>query len=320
VGPGPAMVRRLAWVCAPDAPELRAERHADIVDSTLFLARTFPVKGHALQSLGMHLKGIGPQQNPKDFQRLLSSWADRTGLPDPEDSANDESSLKYMTCDGSTCVMWTLLHITITVAAVRGVSGRALLGDGSILATADLDDFPGANQCMDFVRSFVRAFLDCKQCKENFLEDFNTCEYGRCNVKDDDWRGLALWLWRAHNAISMRVATRHHAMVDRRWPMYEDCPACWRHELVMQGSFDSRRLRWNWNREELDAPFHADHVFWHLVRTFVGLTRVQLEVEDLSEAEQEQVEAVRRRPRRIGRSPAPLRRLRRLSLPPECGR
>jgi len=277
----------------------RAERHDDIVDSMLFLARTFPVKGDALEGLAMHLKHLGPQDDPKAFQKLLSSWADKTGLPDPGDSANDESNLRYMTCDGSTCVMWTLLHVTITAAAVRGVSGRPLMGDGSILGTADLDDFPSVNQCMDFVKIFVRAFLDCGPCKKNFIEDYNACEFNRCNVKDNDWRGLALWLWRAHNAISMRVAMRHHAEVDRRWPMYEDCPACWRRDLVMEGSFSHRRLRWNWNREELDAPYHTDHVFWHLVRTFVGLTRVQLEVEDLSEAERQQVEAVREDDRRV---------------------
>lgn len=104
--------------------------------------------------------------------------------------------------------------------------------------------------------------------------------------------------------------------------MYDDCPACWNRELVMNGAQpeaktepsrllranssrsvdlsddsgvgrDARRLKWNWHQAELDAPFHTDHVFWHIVRTYIGLARIRLEPADLTKAELDQVEAVR---------------------------
>lgn len=109
--------------------------------------------------------------------------------------------------------------------------------------------------------------------------------------------------------------------------MYEDCPACWNRDLVMNGAQpedktepsrllranssssvdlsddsrvarDARRLKWNWNQAELDAPYHTNHVFWHLVRTYIGLSRIRIEAADLTKTELDQVEAVRNDDRR----------------------
>mmetsp|Transcript_42359 Transcript_42359/g.85369 ORF Transcript_42359/g.85369 Transcript_42359/m.85369 type:complete len:199 (-) Transcript_42359:53-649(-) len=83
--------------------------------------------------------------------------------------------------------------------------------------------------------------------------------------------------------------------------MYEDCPTCWRKELVM-GSPDqyTRRLQdHTLSADELDAPFHTDRVFWHMVRTYIGVQRVAFELSDLSKDEQEEVQAVLERERAI---------------------
>jgi len=203
----------------------------------------------------------------------------------------------YITCDGSTCVMWTLLHVTLTAVAARGLSGRTLLGDESLAADGSADDLVGINEAMDFVKSFVGAFLSCGPCKTQFLQDFDNCEYGRCSVTE--FRSLPLWLWRAHNAVSVRVAARHGADTDRRWPMYEDCPTCWREAVVVGGSMPERRLSARWSSAELDAPFHTARVFWHMVRTYIGVQRVAFELSDLSREEQDEVRAVLDRERAI---------------------
>merc|ERR1712218_534367 len=113
------------------------------------------------------------------------------------------------------------------MGAARGLSHRPLLGDAS-LAGSD-GSVVGTDEAKRFVKTFVGNFLSCKRCKAQFMTDLDNCEYGFCTMKDT--RDLPLWLWRVHNAISLRVAKRHHADVDRRWPMYEDCPTCWRKEL-----------------------------------------------------------------------------------------
>lgn len=291
----------------------RENRHQAAVDSAMFLARAFPVKGMELAQLSRQLQENGASKQPAYFQQLLKHWAMDAGISDhasEEDrvvekaavhewEAEEESLEDYRTCDGSPCVMWTLLHVTLTAVAARGISGQMLLGDKSFPPDGALVTIPEA---VNFVRLFVENFLTCKKCKENFLRDFDSCEYGRCQIKD--FRDLTLWLWRAHNAVSLRVAMRHHALVDRRWPMYEDCPTCWRKELVLGG----RRLAFGGlSTEALDSPFHTDHVFWHMVRTYVGIQRVAFELSDLSHEEQAEVKAVLERERAIaaGRKPPP---------------
>lgn len=201
--------------------------------------------------------------------------------------------------------MWTLLHVTLTAVAARGISGRYLLGDGSVAADGNAEDLVGISETIDFVRTFVGAFLSCHHCKEHFLRDFDNCEYGRCKVSE--YRGLPLWLWRVHNAISLRVARRHNAMVDRRWPMYEDCPTCWRESLVMGGQQTMGPGPATITMEDLDAPFHKDRVFWHMVRTYIGVQRVSFDLSDLSLEEQEEVQEVLERERAIaaGEQPTP---------------
>jgi len=39
--------------------------------------------------------------------------------------------------------------------------------------------------------------------------------------------GLALYLWRFHNAVSARVAAEQGCEGDRRWPSKDMCPQCW---------------------------------------------------------------------------------------------
>merc|ERR1719159_85908 len=43
--------------------------------------------------------------------------------------------------------------------------------------------------------------------------------------------------------------------------------------------------------EELDAPFHTEHVFWHLMRTYVGLGNMVLKVQELEGRDKEAAEA-----------------------------
>jgi len=270
----------------------REDRHQAAVDSAWFLARAFPIKGRELADLAERLMQQGPIKDLMKFRKFLGSWARSAYIP-----LSDGEEETYMTCDGSSCAMWTLLHVTLTAVAARGISGRTLLGDASLAADGSADDLVGIQQAVDFVKTFVTGFLSCHQCKVNFLRDFDHCKFGRCEIQD--FRDLPLWLWRLHNAISLRVAQHSHAFVDRRWPMYEDCPTCWRKTLVMGGMQSGRRLAQPLTTQLLDSPYHTDRIFWHMVRTYIGVQRVAFELSDLTRDEQEEVEAVLERERAI---------------------
>eukprot|EP00419_Tripos_fusus_P028944 CAMPEP_0172727542 /NCGR_PEP_ID=MMETSP1074-20121228/91737_1 /TAXON_ID=2916 /ORGANISM="Ceratium fusus, Strain PA161109" /LENGTH=486 /DNA_ID=CAMNT_0013554705 /DNA_START=20 /DNA_END=1480 /DNA_ORIENTATION=+ len=261
-------------------------RHDVAVFSASFLARAFPVKGLELrrlaQELDLHGRASVRDWTPQLFRMTLDQWARGQGL---------QNSNQYTTCEGNLCVMWTLLHITLTAVAARGISGRMLLGDGSIGGDTDAGkDLVGIGEAIEFVKQFVEAFLPCKRCKDHFIQDFNSCSYGRCEV--EDYRGLTLWFWRVHNAVSLRVANRHGNKVDRRWPMYADCPTCWRESLVLGEETISHVVPAVYTTEDVEAPFHKNRVFWHMVRTYIGVQRVSFDLSDLSPEEQSEVKAV----------------------------
>jgi len=293
--------------------EYRAHRHQAAVNAARFLSRSFPIKGKELGSFADQLEAKGPFENVRYFKTFITDWAEQSGMDtDPSDQDDAED---YASCGDANCAMWTLLHVTLTAVASRGLSGRPLFSDDG-LTGKDLQSFVTIDEAVNFVREYVEAFLSCAPCKQQFLEDFDSCQYGNCQIQDH--RELPLWLWRVHNSVSLRVALQHKSGVDRRWPMYLDCPKCWKDELVLGGE-PSRRLRstslaspgnatrssrrlddyrpgagddFQFTAEDLDAPFEASRVFWHMVRTYISIQRVAFELNDLSAEEQEEVDRV----------------------------
>mmetsp|Transcript_23406 Transcript_23406/g.54265 ORF Transcript_23406/g.54265 Transcript_23406/m.54265 type:complete len:609 (+) Transcript_23406:1-1827(+) len=313
------------------------EKLQPTLEVTRFLSMAFPVKGKELAELADSLERHGGDILPDEARKIIAKWSINVGLGDPEYEAGDESgsqkhvhglverrphsgfdshrTLQSLTCpSSSTCNLWNLLHVTLATVAARGFSGRTLLGDGSILSHGseggnvmpfqDLEI--GVREAQAFVRTFVDNFLNCKQCRAKFIWDFDHCSYDRCDYKD--WKSLPLWLWRVHNAVNLHVAAHSKSPVDRRWPMYQDCPACWRQDLVLgepaqparilsqqpklspyelQGRSESR-----WSAAELDMPFHLEAVFWHLVSTFVGVRRIVFALEDFEGEERDEVKRV----------------------------
>lgn len=299
--------------------EYRASRHQAAVNAARFLSRSFPIKGKELGSFADRLEAKGPFENLRDFKLFITEWAvDADMDTDPSDQ---EDADDYASCGDSNCAMWALLHVTLTAVASRGLSGRPLFSDDGLVGK-DLQSFVTIDEAVNFVREYVEAFLSCAPCKQQFLDDFDRCQYGNCQIQDH--RELPLWLWRVHNSVSLRVALQHKSGIDRRWPMYLDCPKCWKDELVLSGD-PARRLRsstaslamslaspgnasrpsrrlddyrpgagddFQFSAEDLDAPFETSRVFWHMVRTYISIQRVAFELNDLSDEEQEEVDRV----------------------------
>eukprot|EP00913_Durusdinium_trenchii_P028585 g26810.t1 len=132
---------------------------------------------------------------------------------------------KHLFCKDETSEVWQLFHVMAgSVAAAQ--FGLRVNSGGATVAEA-----------MDFFRQTVDHFLFCGPCREHFLNAYEGCSYGRCEVlasKQDQAKRLVLWLWRLHNGVSLRVLREHppKEAVDRRWPTYRDCPGCWNPRVV----------------------------------------------------------------------------------------
>ncbi|XP_027622063.1 sulfhydryl oxidase 2 [Tupaia chinensis] len=131
--------------------------------------------------------------------------------------------IKWVGCQGSRpelrgypCSLWKLFH-TLTVRA--STHPQALAGTG-------FEDDPQA--VLQTVRRYVRSFFGCRDCADHF-EDM--ADASMASVKTADQ--AVLWLWRAHNVVSGRLAG--HPSEDPKfpkvpWPSPDLCPAC--HEEV----------------------------------------------------------------------------------------
>ena len=87
------------------------------------------------------------------------------------------------------------------------------------------------------IRGFVENFFGCSYCRAHFLEAFDGCRLERCALGPMDQEGVAVWLWKMHNDVTLRVAKEDGREVPRPWPeegrleasngSVEDCPGCW---------------------------------------------------------------------------------------------
>lgn len=228
-------------------------------------------KREELMSLQRALEGEGAGVDPK---RAVVEWGnqhDVVGIDKretflTESQGDPENENGYQTCKTSTCTLWSFLHLVTTVPA----------------ACAAFDKPRSSPQeVMTFVREVVKKYLFCKECQTHFLEVWDSCSFGRCNVgNSSDWQGMALWLWRVHQGVSLRVASysTNSSSIDRRWPSVEDCPKCYREDLLKNKEIqdvpesDINEVLASGPPNVLDAAFDLDSTYRFLVESYVGAT------------------------------------------------
>lgn len=120
---------------------------------------------------------------------------------------------------GYTCGLWLLFHyITVASGTSRVVS---------------------AVTAMEAIHSFVNYFFACEACRTHFLEAYDACSLGRCDITSQDYVKLQVWLWRFHNTVTSRVFRDTTAVASDpqlsseskqllpllEWPSRE-CPVC----------------------------------------------------------------------------------------------
>lgn len=99
-------------------------------------------------------------------------------------------------------------------------------------------------------RSYIERFFGCEVCRTNFIHEYDSCAFNRCNrlIEDlgqhKDWKELPLWLFELHNGVNLRLLKEkaereHHKLTQAEltaveWPSRRDCPQCW----TSDGRFD----------------------------------------------------------------------------------
>lgn len=112
------------------------------------------------------------------------------------------------------------------------------------------------------LRRMVGLFWRCEECRRNFL----SFEFG-AHTKLDEPRDALVWLWRAHNAISMKLQSFESYAVDYPpdparskdlWPTPSMCPTCWSRLGAERGRRESYVL---W--KTLHPHSHYQHGIWN---------------------------------------------------------
>ncbi|CAE7353559.1 QSOX2 [Symbiodinium natans] len=173
-----------------------------------FLSRRLPGSSHRdLKSLADRTREALDDSPTGDalavsaFQTILL----KQGLDRAPPEAGVKPDAYWRRCKGFTCGLWTLFHVLSQAKGPPDTAGQELLTR---------------------IRGFVANFFGCQQCREHFLEAFDSCKFDRCHLKADDAAGAALWLWKMHNDVTLRVAAESGRPMPNLWPAVEDCKTC----------------------------------------------------------------------------------------------
>lgn len=184
---------------------------------------------------------------PLEFRKIMGAWA-------------DQFNQKWVFCKTKTCAVWQLFHCITSLIAIRYAP---------IAVSEALPKF----------RFMVTNFLDCEDCRQHFVKSYDACLFGRCEVlagDDEETRAKALvmWLWRTHNAVSVRVIGQHPphgAAVDRRYPAYKACPGCWNVDVV--NGEPAKLLTFHGQTTDIYPVynvFNEKNVFGFILRNYLG--------------------------------------------------
>jgi len=135
------------------------------------------------------------------------------------------------------CGLWGLFHI-LSIGVPEQHS--KVLGVRHRISTA---------HAAETLKNYVTHFFGwCPQCREEFLQLYNSCAYGHCrrfqrfkgkkNPAHHTWEEFPVWLWQIHNDINQKLASkiiqkthkRKATIADlekARWPSESACHLCY---------------------------------------------------------------------------------------------
>jgi len=189
-----------------------------------------------------------PDMAPEAFKATMHDWM-------------QQFNSKWVFCTTQTCAVWQLFH---------SVSALIAIHYAQIEVAEALTKF----------RSIVDNFLDCEVCRKHFVQSYDACLFGRCDVltnQDEDFqaKALVMWLWRTHNAVNERVIKesppKNGPAIDRRWPAYHECPGCWNVDVVNGKPAELQTYSGQTNNDQpVYAVFDEEKVFGFILKAYLG--------------------------------------------------
>lgn len=224
-----------------------------------FVAKCFSADEQALfSSLTTSLRAK-PALEPVEFRQIVSEWM--------KPFMTQEQKL-YLFCTNKNCAVWQLFHSISILISIKYAPVTVA-------------------EALPQYRFMVDNFLSCTLCKHHFVSSYDACLFGRCEILTAatdklQRKALVLWLWRVHNAVSVRVLKENPALsqggsVDRRFPAYRDCPGCWNSSVVMGQKAPLLTFAGQTNNDQpVYDVFNVDNVYEFLKKEFLGDTRLRL--------------------------------------------
>jgi Erv1 / Alr family len=159
---------------------------------------------------------------------------------------------------GYSCGMWKLFH----TMSVNLVSFNVETNEERRYST---------NDASRTIKDFIEDNERCIDCRENALQSFDRCEYGRCHLLSDvtkgsatnlvgPWAQLSLWLVEWHNGVNKMVLKRKAMAAGKNvtladelgvlWPPQSECLPCWKKDDANGQYKLNPTMTFNWLKAE----------------------------------------------------------------------
>lgn len=155
---------------------------------------------------------------------------------------------------GYTCGLWEMFH-AMTVGVVNY---NMMVPEQRRIST---------EEAAITLRNYIENFFGCIECRNHFLETFDSCAFDRCTrlekgvlgiaqVKQKAWAELPLYLFEFHNAVNVRLvqekAQRENRVASKKeekaalWPLKEECLPCYNTDLKKSNTTWDYKNLYNW--------------------------------------------------------------------------
>ena len=199
-------VRLILRELVRDSEILDATRSGQVLNFLTVVSTTFPDAQIRADSREISKNLPPPGRKIEDFHKLLDSTK----------SFASRGPGNFSNCKVFSCALWQLFHI--------------LASSANLFWSTDETKSSTPSDILLFTRSTVDHFFKCEECRDHYLNDFDSSALNRPQLEElvDDEnskQSVELWLWREHNGVSNRVAISRGFKDDEgKWSLWP--PAC----------------------------------------------------------------------------------------------
>lgn len=186
----------------------RPELFSQAVEAITFVSNSMPGSSYR-NALDDFITHTIPDMTPATFIGYLTRWENKHMMP-----------RSFTTCGTKTCGLWVLFHAVAAANAAKFKDER--------IARSQMGRGASPEETLGFVNLMVTNFFSCTECQEHFKGMYESEARKQVQTGKD----AAIWLWKAHNRVSLRVAREGNADVDRRWPPTSMCFNCWSGNII----------------------------------------------------------------------------------------